>query len=389
MAIKKRSVRKNNIDHSNKVLNEKNSEPSFDKIITTDDLLNGIKWYNKYADVVKSKLWLLEYMKIIGYHKNDIFKVKSFSWNRSGLEIQNGDIVSLKFAGFVARMYLRGLTDIPEIYKKRLDTAITYCLKYFDKNIVKKNIDDAEPNQNKISVHDHINVQVSSLCAEIEGEVDDFYDNGFKTNLNMYDWLSVKEVKGLIAKKIGDNFRPLLKEIEDIKYDEDLKEAYRHFKRNDIKKYRSFLQTIIDDCDRYSSSRNKERKPRKKKPITVDKLVSKLNYKKEDLDFKINSIDPVKIIGSTQIWVFNTKYRKIGVYNASKPTGLTIKGSTLQGFDGDKSVQKVVRKPEQILSKFQKNSITTIKKEFENIRTKEQKMTGRINSDTILLKNVT
>lgn len=376
MTTKKR--KKNNPTNISKTTKE---EPNFEGIVTVDDLLSAIKYYNEFADTSKSKTWLIEYMKIEKYDNGDIEKVKSFSWNKSGLEIDNGEIVSLKFAGYVSRMYLRGLTEIPEQYQTRLNTAIDYCLK---KGKVKtKNHDD---DTNKISIQNHIDIQVSNLCAELEGEVDDFYDNGFKTNLNMYDWLRTREIKGLIAKRIGDNFRPLLQEMEDITKDDDLKEAYRHFKRSDIKKYKGFLKNIIDDCERYSSNQNTNRKPRKKKPITNEKLVSKLIFKKEDIDYKIKSIDPVKIINSSVLWVFNVKYRKLGYYVSEKPAGLSVKGSTIIGFDNQKSYQKVIRKPEEVLGDILNGSNASIRKKIESINSKEQPLNGRINRETVLLK---
>jgi len=359
---------------------KKELEPSFSDDTTPEQISESMKWYMTFSDATQSKKWLVEYMKNIGYEKDDIEKFKNFNWNKSGLEIQKGEILNLKYAGFISRMYLRGLVIIPDQFKIRLDEAIKFCIKMGN---VEKPIDYLE---SKFSIQDHITFQVNTLCSELDDALEDFYDSGFKKKLNVYDWLRTKNVKSLIAKRVGDNFKSLFQEIQDINYDEDLKEAYSNFKKNEIKKYSNFVHSIIEDCDKYSSNQIKQRKPRKKKPVTVEKQISKLNYKQEDVDYRIKSVDPSQIIGSSVLWVFNTKYRKLGSYVSEKPAGLSIKGSSIIGFDEVKSIQKTLRKPDQLLNVILSGPKVSIRKNFDLISSKEQKLTGRINKDVILMR---
>lgn len=385
MTVKNRTRMKNSeIIRKSLPSNRKKTEPVLTDISTEKDVSDCMKWYSEFCDASQSKKWLIEYMQKMDYDKEIIRKVKSLSWHKSGLEIENGNIINLKFAGFVSRMYNRGYEKIiPESYAIRMNLVIDYFIK--TKSISFTSNVDSPDNDNK-SIQDHIKTQVNTLCGELEGELDDFYDNGFKTSLNVYEWLKQKNVKGLIAKKIGEEFRPLFEEISNIDIDEDLKEGYSNFKKSQRKKYLNFLQTLIGDCDRYSSNQNKQRKPRAKKPVTATKLVSKLNYKSEDSEYKITSINPAEIIGANSLWVFNVKYRKLGIYTSSNSDGLSIKGSTLQGFDEEKSVQKTLRKPKEILNLALKGPKVSTYKLFESINSKEQPLTGRINSETILLR---
>jgi len=95
------------------------------------------------------------------------------------------------------------------------------------------------------------------------------------------------------------------------------------------------------------------------------------------------SVNPEKIIGANELWVYNTRYKTLGVYHAVNTVrGLSVKGCTIQHFDEDTSVQKTARKPKDILSVLNKRSL---KKQLNNMKTKEQTMTGRINAQTILL----
>ena len=227
-----------------------------------------------------------------------------------------------------------------------------------------------------------------SLCGEIEGAIDDFFDNECVPTIDIYDWLVQNEVKGLIAKRVGEEFMPTLSKINNIWDDELVAEEYSHLKKKQIVSFQKFLQTIVDDCLRYSANQNTQRKPRKKKPVTAQKQVSKLKYKKQDDTYKIASINPIEIVGCERLYVFNTKYRKLGVYESESRNGLSVKGSTIQGFNPLTSKCKRVRKPEDVLTKILNGGKLAVRRQYESINSVEKDLTGRINDETILLKIV-
>ena len=63
---------------------------------------------------------------------------------------------------------------------------------------------------------------------------------------------------------------------------------------------------------------------------------------------------------------------------------LSIKGTSIIGFDPKKSVCKTVRKPE-LLKGSNKLSRTKIQKQFDEIRATETSMNGRLNEHIILI----
>ena len=137
------------------------------------------------------------------------------------------------------------------------------------------------------------------------------------------------------------------------------------------------------------------RKPRKPKVYSADKLVAKLKFKKVDEKYKLASIDPAQIIGASELWVFNVKTRKLGKYVASNidpkgmqrdGTGLSVKGTTILGFDEKQSIQKTLRKPEEQLKEFKDSGKVKLRKFLEDIKTTDTKLNGRSNTDTVLLK---
>jgi hypothetical protein len=107
------------------------------------------------------------------------------------------------------------------------------------------------------------------------------------------------------------------------------------------------------------------------------------------------SINPTEIVGANELWVFNTKTRKLGKYVAQNidpsgmaraGSGLSVKGATIIGFNEELSVQKTLRKPELQLKEFKNSGKVALRKFLENINTTDTKLNGRINADTVLLK---
>jgi len=364
------------------------TEPVFDENSTPSDIMHGLNWYSHFHEADQSKKWMLEYMKHSGYSKDDIQKVRSFPWGKGGLLVDGPKVVHLKGGGFLARMIMRGYEHFPKEYVEKISYLIDYSKKRGELVSKEKSAEKEINGNDKPSIQQHIKEQVSLYASEIEESIDDFIDNNYEPTISVYDWLVSNNVKGLIAKKIAKEFEPYLEEIRLIPTDEDIAEAFAHMKKKQLVSYENYIQSIIDDCERYSANANKQRKPRKKKPVSVSKQIAKLNYKKHDDEYKIASINPSEIVGADRLYVFNSKYRKLGVYQAEGHAGLSVKGSTLRGFDTSLSKCKKVRKPEEVLSKMLSGGKLAIKRQYESINSKEKDLTGRINNETILLKVV-
>jgi hypothetical protein len=168
--------------------------------------------------------------------------------------------------------------------------------------------------------------------------------------------------------------------------DEQLNEGYSCYTKKQIKKLHDFYSEIISACDMLQQEGKVNRKPRVKKPVAKDKLVAKMKYCKSDDATKMVSINPTDIIGSQELWVYNIKTRKLGKYIAAQYGELRVKGTTVIGFDENKSVQKTLRKPVEQLKEFKSAGKVTLRKFLDEIKAVDIKLNGRINEDTILLK---
>lgn len=176
---------------------------------------------------------------------------------------------------------------------------------------------------------------------------------------------------------------------------EQLKEGYAHLNKDDVKKILEALNNIQTACQLVVDTSKATRKTRKRKPKSAEKLVEKLKYLKVDNKNSIASINPIEIIYANELWVFNVKTRKIGKYVAKnidpqgqqrEGSGLSVKGTTIIGFDEKQSIQKTLRKPEEKLKEFKDAGKVKLRTFLEDINAVDIKLNGRINADTVLMK---
>jgi len=174
-----------------------------------------------------------------------------------------------------------------------------------------------------------------------------------------------------------------------------LKEGYAHLKKSEIAKFRKAVDTITGELDFIIDQAKATRKPRKPKQRSATKVVEKMKFCKADSKYSLASIDPTLIVGANELWVFNTKTRKLGKYVAEnidpkglmrEGTGLSVKGTTIIGFDESQSIQKTLRKPPEQLKNFKSAGKVALRKFLDDIPTTDTKLNGRCNPDTVLLK---
>ena len=263
----------------------------------------------------------------------------------------------------------------------------------------KKEKAESKPVKPKISIQDRMKQQVSDLCGEFEGFIDDLID-GDKTikDFDPYKMMLVyqPEIKGPHAKIIKEEFEGQHKEALEVKEwkDDQIKEAYSHM---DVKMRKAFVQVfekINTACDTIIQTKATTRKARKPKARSKETIVKKLKFAVNDPSLGLASLPATDIVYANEVWVYNIKTRKIGVYKArnidpkglARPgTGLMVKGTTLQDFDPETSVQKTLRKPAEMIKNFDAGKLKC-KKSFEELTTTPTKLNGRFNEHTIILR---
>jgi len=251
----------------------------------------------------------------------------------------------------------------------------------------KKKIEKEETKSEKpkVSIQERIQNQVYDFVSHIEGIVDDFTDSDYTMKYDFYTQLLNIGCKSVHARKLREHYLDDYNAMVELYNGEDeyLNEAWGHLKPKQVSKMVDFFGVIVDDLERIIKNATAQRKPRKTKQKSASKLIKNLKYQQEHPDLKLVSINPEKIVGASELWVYNTKYNRLGVYYAENSVrGFSVKGCTIQNFDNETSTQKTARKPEDALSKLTKQSL---RKKMKAMKTKDQSVTGRINSQTILL----
>ena len=180
------------------------------------------------------------------------------------------------------------------------------------------------------------------------------------------------------------NDLPTAKKQDDMQ--QQLAEGYNTYSKKEIKELTDFYKRMFDGIEIIKAEKKQTRAVRKPKQKSAAELVKKLKFKPSDGDFGLSSIPPADIIDATALVVFNTKNRKLGIYYAQEHTTFKVKGTTLQFFDEKRSVQKTVRKPDEVLPNWKKITKHKLKPQFGYLKTTETKLNGRFNADIIILK---
>ena len=238
---------------------------------------------------------------------------------------------------------------------------------------------------NVISIQQRMEDKAHDVAGEIEGAIDDFVLAGCKGEFSAKNYLMANQVAGPIAKRVGDLFVSTSKELHEALAgdDEQLVEGYSNFTKRELKRFAEFVDGIIADCNQMVQTAKANRAPRKRKEVPAAKQVARMKYLREFAELSLKSINPANIIGSSEVWFYNTKYRRVGVYRAEGTT-LAVKGTTIIGFDIKESKAFTLRKPEEFFKGLSlgKRALTA---KMKTLTTKPSAPNGRINEETILI----
>jgi hypothetical protein len=338
------------------------------------DLLRALNYYNTNNDDKDKKKWFISH-----YAKID---------KKIAVELLKVDEYHFRYAGILARLQDGG----SELEEKELN--------FFNERItfLKEQVGTRQKSQDKAdkktaaaaalvaaqpSIQQRMDEKAHELAGEIEGAIDDFAINK-KSDFSTKNYLLTNEVSAPIAKRIGDFFVGTAKELREALEGDDkqLVEGYSHFTKRELKKFAEFVESIISDCNQQVQTAKANRAPRKRKPVPAAKQVAKVKYMKEFAELSLKSVNPANMIEATEVWIYNTKYRKVQVYKSAH--GLAIKGTTIVGFDTSESKSMTLRKPEDF---FKGLSLTKrpLTAKFKSLTTKPAVPNGRINEECIIL----
>jgi hypothetical protein len=343
----------------------------------------SLRYYNYFYSSKDLKKYLVEWLKQTAgvAHKLDAATITRFAKSTDGYTPLT--------APALIKAHTRGM-PLREREIKYIVGVVHRALELDDKDdkVVEVVADKTKPVVKVPTIQDRMNEIMRTHILHFEELEDSLYE-GKTVEPKAYEYLSGKSVPQAMLGKIQAVFERRYAEIVEAKTtdNEDLKEAYSYMKAADYKRYDAFYTKLFDGIAQYGQVKKATKKAAVRKPPQKEKLIAKLKYMKNDTTSKLVSINPVDIIGAQELWVYNTKTRKLGKYVAEEMGGaLGVKGTAITGFNESKSVQKTLRKPEVQLKEFLAAGKIQLRKFLDDIKATDIKLNGRINPDTILLK---
>ena len=360
-------------------------EPNWDteRAATMDDatfenhMRRSFFYYNYFFNQKDFKKYVVEWMKNPehGFTAED---VKTFSRSPDrAIEMTACSLVKAHKQGMPFRG--RHVEYIKECIFKAIKSTV--------EEVIEEVVEEA-PKSYVPTIQDRMNEKTADTIGELEGHYDEFIKNS-KYNFSPYEYLVVNNVPQSQLSKYEEVYQARFDELKLAieKIDEQLAEGYSHYKTADFKRIFAFIDQILNDIIQYRGLKKMTKKIRAPKSVSKEKVASKLKYAKEDKVLRLVSIPATDIIGAQELWVYNTKTRKLGKYVADSLKGpLNVKGTGIIGFDEHKSITKTLRKPEEKLKEFAKATKIQLRKFIEDIKATETKLNGRISADVILLK---
>ena len=349
----------------------------------------AMRYYNYFYGVKDLKKYFVEWLrqhqgKDSAYHQLDKATIDYYAKTKDGL------------TPFTACAIIKAHTQGMPLRDRHVEYLLDTVKKVI--KLQEEQADDDEPAKADVKAP-KIDVKVPTIQDRMNAiadkhqlhflELEDELFTGKTVDPKAYEYLSGKNVAPATLARILAPFERSRAEFLAAKTskDEDTVDAYAHLKTADYKRLEAFYQALFDGFAQYGQVKKATKKASVRKPPQKEKLVAKLKYLKTETTLKLVSVNPVDIIGAQVLWVYNSKTRKLGRYVAEDQGGaLNVRGTTITGYDENKSTQKTIRKPEVQLKEFMSASKVELRKFLENIKTTEVKLNGRINEDTVLLK---
>lgn len=350
------------------------SEPTWEKIENRkSQVVLAFNWYNYSYGTKDAKEMIVDYL------------VRNDRAREAKLVQAIADSEMRTVIGWLCRMAVVGLElDERELAEVNRDIARLVATKAEKKNTA------AEKAADKPNIQDRLREKLVECAGEMEGMYDDFLLAGCKMNADFKPLNLIRQFN-IAPPMVGEISKIWEKKLVELKAiaagkDKQLVEGYDCYGKIQVRNMIKFAEQVVADCAAYVQIKKVERKPRVKKAVPPERIVAKLKYQREDAALGIKSEPVVKIHGASELWLYDTKKRKLQHYVADSHIGsLTVKGTAILGFDATASTQKTLRNPAEQLKQVM-GSRPAARKNYTAIKAVETKLTGRTNENILILK---
>ena len=355
------------------------------------EIMRALNWLN-YAANSEQRGFLEDFIKIK--------RPETIKEDMAMLKKVPDKVISRTYA-HMARMSVRGFPFADQDFAKIWQAVVAAFEKTKNEHAANEETEKAKELAKAVkatqpTIQERILTQVRSYLGDtIDPAIDEIVKTGATTiRANLagqgFGQPQYKRVIELITPEFNEFKEALLvKQDKSLKDDnsEQLREGYQHLSIKTLKTLIAFLDEICSTAQKQIIQK-KANTVRKKKPTDVNKVVAKFKKLMEFPELKLKGTNPVDCIGVTDVWVYNSKTKKLGVYRGQYTGCLGIKGNSWVGFTETSSVQKTLRKPLTQMAEFQTLGKNQLKKWFDSIKSVEHRMNGRGNEYTLIMRTV-
>ena len=351
----------------------RSNEPKVDSASPdyTAQLASAFSYYNMNGDKKEARAYIRDYLKATDKTGKLVKKLD---------DVPDYNLVATY--GWLARIVSNGFG----LSKLHEDNFKQYLSNLLSTSFPKKQAQITETP--KPTIQDYMKEKTREYIGELEGVLDDVIKTS--SEFNLYNDLRLKQIPKAYSADILVWIEKKTKEYVSVynASDSDVKESYSNIGKRKLTALVKTLQQFEEDLQKYSDYKKANRKIRAKKVKSPFQQIAKLKYKKEDVEARVQSISPADMVGASQVWIYNSKYKKLAVYRTESSMGIQVKGSTLQNYDPELCEQKTVRRPEAFLPTVIKATKVQLRKVMDNLTTKGSDVNGRINEECIILRAI-
>lgn len=345
-------------------------------------LVRSLSWYSSNFGRKSAKEWMLHYATERGVSSGDLKVLRSVHERQYDLQL-----------GAVARLAGRGLV-LSESELARIGDHLKSLL-IAKTETVEVVATDAEPAKPKTDVQTIMRDRARECAGELEGMFDDFVTHGAPdaAGINVVGLLTERGIMVQHVALISEVWTKRKAEYEAVQAgaDKQLVEGYSQYTKVGFRGLVKWCDAVLSGLASYATVKKASKAPRKRKPVPVEKQVAKVKYlktfKDDALKIDLVSVHPAKLVGATEAFLYDTLKRKVVYITADSHAGaLSIKGTTVLGFDAKQSGIKTVRKPAELLKKLAGAGKPASRKLFTELTTTHAQWNGRLNENVIIVK---
>lgn len=280
------------------------------------------------------------------------------------------------------------MDDTVEYWANSLNNYLQGLLESGRVILAEKKVEVKEDNIVTLSPAQRLANKISNTIMQDLLDLEDAWMDGEKAEIDIYNLFKKHGLSGSATIPVRNVVEGWLLDYEDayLKRCDQAVEGYSHLKRPELKRRVEQCQNMLADLDRIKSAARATRAIKVKGPRAADKQIAKVKYKREDTDFKLVSIPPIKLVGAMRLYAFNSKTRMLVEYITDSPNGFEVSGTSIKNFNPKVSRAVRLRKPNEFLPFALNKTPNQIDKEWQKLTTKTTVPNGRLNEDTILLR---